>query len=46
MDKCTYLGCLYNEDGYCNYDNASIKYFYARVCTENDIVGDMEVREE
>ena len=42
MAQCELYGCLYNEDGHCNYDNANLKFPCARACNEEDIVGDME----
>ena len=37
MNNCEYLGCMYNEDGYCKYLNANIKVPAARACNEDDI---------
>lgn len=42
MNKCELYGCLYNEDGYCQYDNATLKFPYVRVCDEEDIRGNAE----
>lgn len=32
---CPNEGCLYNDDGYCDYDNAKIKCEYSRGCYED-----------
>ena len=40
--ECELYGCLYNEDGFCGYDNANLKFPYAMACYDQDIVGDME----
>ena len=42
MAECELYGCLYNEDGRCKYDNAILKFPYARACDEEDIVGNAE----
>lgn len=34
---CDYCGCIYNEDGYCNYENAAMKISYYRVCDQEDL---------
>ena len=37
MNECNYLGCLYNEDGHCKYDEAPLKFPSCRVCYEEDL---------
>lgn len=33
MDKhCAFVGCMYNDDGFCKYHNAPIKMNFARAC--------------
>lgn len=42
MFECELYGCLYNEDGRCNYENATLKFPYVCACREEDIVGNAE----
>lgn len=35
--ECNLYGCIYNDDGYCRYNNAAIQIREARACYEEDI---------
>ena len=42
MTECELYGCLYNEDGRCGYDNATLKFPYARACHQEIVEASME----
>lgn len=42
MIPCELYGCLYNEDGRCGYENATLKFPCYCACQEEDIVGNAE----
>ena len=39
---CELFGCVYNDDGYCNYNNAKIKVSQARACYDEIRQADIE----
>lgn len=40
--ECELFGCIYNDGGYCNYNNAEIKISYARACYDEIRQADIE----
>lgn len=35
--RCELEGCMYNEDGYCAYENSPVQVSYVRVCEEDEM---------
>ena len=42
MYQCELYGCMYNEYGICNYDNANLQFPYAMACNDGDDYFEME----
>ena len=43
LESCKYLGCIYNCNGTCQYDEAAIKLPHYQACNDDIVEADYEI---